>query len=83
MSTTTAIKVTMAYSDANSRTYSIDDVGTVDVASVKAAITAFNQAASIEGSNVKKTFVSDEGAPVTSITQGRIVQTTEEVLYNG
>lgn len=83
MSTTTAIKITMAYQDASERTYTINDVGTLVPTDVKTAILAFNSAASVDNSNVKKTFVSNDGAAIISITKAQIVQSTEEVIYNG
>lgn len=83
MSTTTAIKATLVYEDASTRNYTINDIGTLDVDSVKAAVRGFNDVAATENSVLKQTFISDDGAPVTMMKDVRIVTTEEEVIYNG
>lgn len=84
MSTTTNLKVTIAYLDATSRNYTIQNVASdIDPDDVKAQITAFNQAAEQTGSNVQQTFVSDNGARITTISGAEIITIEEEVIYNG
>lgn len=83
MSTTTAIKTTLTYSDASTRTYSITAPAALDPAQVKAQVATFNTAAATGTSDINKTFVSDFGNPVTMISQAEIVTTTEEEIYSG
>lgn len=83
MSSKNEVKVKLGYGDSTTRTYTMPFNGNInDTAPVKAAITAFNTAASISGSDVKRTFVSDDGSQTTGIVEAQIVVTTEEVLYN-
>ena len=50
---------------------------------VKTKIQAFNTAAAISGSDVAKTFLSENGAPVSGIINAEIVTVEEQVIYNG
>lgn len=84
MSGTTALKLTMLYSDSDTRTYTINDLDSekIVIDDVKTKIKAFNQAAATDNSDVKKTFISDDGYNVTEISEAEIVTTTEEVIYS-
>lgn len=79
------MKATLTYTDATERTYTIpnDNLSEEDAATIRAAVAAFNAQASVAGSNVYQTFVSEDGYPPSAITNAQIVITTEEVIYNG
>lgn len=85
MSTVNKISITFAYSDANKRTYSITlPHQTLDAAVgtyITEKVQALKTAAQTANSNVRKTFVSEEGNPVIDIATASIITTQEEVIY--
>lgn len=83
MSTTTSeIQITLTYTDYTTRKYSMNYNG-YEIASIKSAVSSFNQKAADNTSAVYKTFVSNNSAPVASINNVAIVTKGEEVIYNG
>ena len=84
--TTMTLSVGLTYTDYSTRTYKIPYRGTdddSDLNTVKTRIRAFNTAAQTDGSSVKQTFLSENGAQVASIGEATIVERTEEVIYGG
>ena len=73
----------MTYTDYSDRTYNLPTEYLQQADAVKAKIAAFNTAATITGSDVAKTFLSENGAPVSGITAAEIVTVEEKVIYNG
>lgn len=73
----------MKYTDYSERTYSLPTEYVQQSTTVKTKIQAFNTAAAIASSDVAKTFLSENGAPVSAITNAEIVTVTEEVVYSG
>lgn len=95
MSTTNEVKITPMFTDSTTRTFTIPVTSTAHLANVKTRIKQMNQIytggdsstipASIQAyaEDMRVTFVSNDGAPVMNIAKGQIVQTYEEVIYNG
>lgn len=83
VSVTNSIKLTMLYEDFTERTYSIPVYNTPNPTSVKENVWAFNDDASISGSDLQKTFISENGLPVMQISTAQIVTVEEEVIYSG
>ena len=85
------IKAKFAYADATTRIYTIniDHIGDTSQelnAFASNAVTranAINTAAENTSSSVAQTFVSNNGARLTKITELSIVFSDEEVIYNG
>lgn len=85
MSTVNKLNITFSYSDATKRTYAI----TLPHQTLDATITAYitqkvgdlKTAARDTNSNVRKTYVSENGNPVIDIATASIVTTEEEVIY--
>lgn len=90
MSTKT-IKTKFAYADATTRIYNIniDHIGDssqeLNALSTHAVaqVQAINAAAADQTSSVANTFVSNDGAKMTKITELSVVIKDEEVIYNG
>lgn len=83
MSQSHSVRITMTYTDYSERTYNLPTEFVQQAESVKPKIQAFNTAAAIASSDVAKTFVSENGAPVSRITGAEIVTVEEQVVYNG
>lgn len=80
--TTTSMNVELTYMDYAKRTYKIPYQSGQTTAAAKAAIANFNTAAQTDGSDVRQTFISENGAPVASINSATIVERTEDVIYS-
>lgn len=83
MSQSHSVRLTMKYTDYSERTYNLPTEYVQQSTTVKTKIQAFNTAAAIASSDVAKTFLSENGAPVIGITNAEIVTVTEEVVYSG
>lgn len=82
MSQSHSVKITMAYTDYSQRTYTLPTEYEQQSSTMKPKIQAFNTAAAIQSSDVAKTFLSDDGAPVSGIVAAEIVTIDEEVIYS-
>lgn len=82
--TTTTMQVELTYTDYDTRTYKIPFQNNTaeGIAAAKTALRNFNQAAQTDGSDVKKTFISNNGASVASINSATLIQRTEDVIYS-
>lgn len=80
------MQLKMSYRDYTTRTYKIpynrEDTAE-SIAATKTAIQNFNTAAADQTGAVAQTFLSDGGATVAEITSAVMIETTEEVLFNG
>lgn len=83
MSQSHSVKITMGYTDYSERTYNLPTEYVQQSGTVKTKIQAFNTAAAIASSDVAKTFLSENGAPVSGILTAEIVTVQEEVVYSG
>lgn len=80
MSTTTStVNLKITYADYTERTYKIRWNGNSDVT---AKIKAFNTAANTPNSSVQRTFLSENGAAPTAITEATTIIKTEEEIYH-
>lgn len=83
----TDLKLTLVYDDATNRTVTIADIDEPSSSTMKQKIFAFNDAiadsTSAAGIAYRDTFVSDDGAPVRSISKASYTTTEETVLYDG
>lgn len=77
--TTQTIKLTMTYADYTERNYTTAWQGNTDIAN---RIKAFNAAAADPQSTVSKTFLSENGAAPTAITDATTIVKTEEEIYH-
>lgn len=82
MSQSHSVKITMGYTDYSQRTYTLPTEYAQQSGVMKPKIQAFNTAAAISSSDVAKTFLSDDGAPVSGIVAAEIVTVDEEVIYS-
>lgn len=84
MATTNTINLKVGYEDYTERTYKIPYVGTstMNYDAVVTKIKEFNTAASTQDSNVKQTFLSENGAQITGITDATIVRREETEIYH-
>lgn len=81
--TTYTMDVQLTYTDYATRTYKLPIRNTPeDLEPMKAAIRNFNTAAQTDGSSVKQTFLSENGAQVASIHEAIVVIRNEDVIYN-
>lgn len=81
MATTTyKVTITLAFSDATTRTINFNGVDEDNLIRVKSKVKALN--ANMPNS-FAQTFVSTIGAPCTMINAAKIVGTTEDVIYSG
>lgn len=78
MTTTTVLKVTLAYTDYSNRTYSIKDYDPTNVDTTQARITAFNQNVP---NTVQYTFISDNNAPCARISGAEMVTEESTIVY--
>lgn len=83
------IKAKFAYADATTRIYTID-INHIPDAQLStfanhavARVNAMNTAAEDTSSSVAQTFVSNNGARLTKISELSVVMSDEEVIYNG
>lgn len=81
--TTRIIQIEMTYGDYSTRNYKIPMTDEATATTAREQIAAFNEAASVSGSSIANTFISENESPVVRISSGTIIQTTEEVLYSG
>lgn len=79
VTTTNTLNMKATYGDYTERTYKINWNGNTDIAT---KIQAFNQAAASASSSVAQTFLSENGAQITAITEATTVTRTEEEIYN-
>lgn len=77
--TTQTIKLTMTYDDYTERNYTTTWQGNTDIAN---RIKAFNAAAADPQSSVSQTFLSENGAGPTAITDATTIIKTEEEIYH-
>lgn len=77
--TTSTVRVKLTYHDYTERNYNIKWNGTSDVAN---KIRAFNTAAADTNSSVYQTFLSENGAGPTAITEATTIVKTEEEIYH-
>lgn len=79
MATTRTVNLKLTYEDYTERTYKIPWQGNADVTT---RIKQFNTAAAIDQSSVRYTFLSENGAPPTAITEATTIVKTEEEIYH-
>lgn len=79
MTTTNTVALKATYGDFTERNYKINWNGNTDIAN---KIKAFNTAASDTTSSVAQTFLSENGSPITAITEATTITKTEEVIYS-
>lgn len=79
VTTTRTVSLKMTYADYTERTYKINWQGNADVAD---KIKAFNAAASNDAGSVAQTFLSENGARPTAITDATTIIKTEEEIYH-
>lgn len=77
--TTRTVNLKASYDDYTERTYKINWNGNTDIAT---KIKAFNAAAANDASSVAQTFLSENGARITAITDAVTIVKTEEEIYN-
>lgn len=79
VTTTKTVSLKMTYADYTERTYKIKWQDNNDIAT---KIKAFNAAAENDASSVSQTFLSENGARVTAITDATTIVKTEEEIYH-
>ena len=84
---TNEVQIGILYEDGTTRKYSLPNVATEDLASVKAKILELN-AGQTETAQMYKpamlaTFVSNTGSPMQKISSGAYITKTVEVIYSG
>lgn len=80
MSTTTnKVNITLAYTDATTKTISFDNVRAQAIGDIATRVQAINNNMS---DAFKQTFLSADGATCSSIGKAQVIQTTEEVIYS-
>lgn len=82
MATVKSAKITLAYEDATSRTYTFN--GVLYPLDVKDKVLAIN--ASLEAGTAdafKNTFVSDNGAKCAMISKAQVITTIQDIIYQG
>lgn len=77
--TTSTVRVKLTYQDYTERNYNIKWKNNADVT---AKIKAFNTAAADASSSVSQTFLSENGARPTAITEATTIVKTEEEIYH-
>lgn len=86
MAETTTMNVGLTYTDYTTRTYKLPfhtpPSTSEETEAMKTAIRNFNTAAQTDGSSVKQTFLSENGAQVASIHEAIVVIRNEDVIYN-
>lgn len=82
MATTRTVNLTASYEDYTERTYKIPLQETQSTATIKTQIQLFNTAAGTENSSVRQTFLSENGARISAITDAVTVVKTEEEIYH-
>lgn len=82
--TSDTMQVELTYTDYDTRTYKIpfQNYTAEGIAAAKTAIRNFNQAAQTENSEVRQTFISNNGASVASINSATLIHRTEDVIYS-
>lgn len=81
--TTRSVKITLAYADATSRTYTFNGVDSQYLPDVKDNIRDVNSSLAAGTANsFANTFVSDNGSPCTMISKGQIITLEQEVIYS-
>lgn len=83
MATVNTVKIKLAFEDATTRTYTFNGVSDADLPDVKDKIVDIND--SLEAGtaqNFANTFVSNNGSPCKMISEGKIIKTTQEVIYS-
>lgn len=83
MATTRMVQLKFAYGDATNRTIKFTGVEQTAFPDVKSKVKAIN--ASLEAGTAPtfaQTFVSAIGAPVTMISEAKLITQTEEVIYS-
>lgn len=87
MSTTTVneMKVGILFEDGTVRNYTLE-IDAADRAGVKAKVKEINNqtgTGAMYTAAMKQTFVSNSGSPMLKIATASVIETTEEVVYNG
>lgn len=82
-SQTNNVTITLLYADDTTRNYTFEDVSADDLDDVNDKINAINANENNAYENFYKTFVSEDGAAVTSISACKLTNITEEVIYSG
>lgn len=77
--TTSTIRLKITYADYTERNYTTAWQGNTDIAT---RIRAFNTAAADPQSSVSQTFLSENGAGPTAITEATTIVKTEEEIYH-
>ncbi len=79
MSTKTNAMLTLNYEDNSTRNVTFKDIDVSEMQYMADRVKAINTNMS---SNFRGTFISDNGAAVTSIGKAQVIRTTEEVIYS-
>lgn len=78
MTTTTVLKLTLAYQDYTTRTYSIKGYDVENIALTQERILAFN--ANVP-SSVQYTFISDNNSPCANINDAQVITEESTIVY--
>lgn len=76
------VTVTLSFADADTRSYTFENVADEDLRNVKSLVKAINKNENNQYADFYSTFISQDGAAVTGIEAARIVSVEEEVLYS-
>ncbi len=79
MSTKTNAMLTLNYEDNSTRNVTFKDIDVSEMQYMADRVKAINTNMS---ANFRGTFISDNGAAVTSIGKAQVIRTTEEVIYS-
>lgn len=79
MSTKTNAMITLNYEDNSTRNVTFKDIDVSEMQYMADRVKAINNNMS---ANFRGTFISDNGAAVTSIGKAQVIRTTEEVIYS-
>lgn len=85
MAKVNSLKVKIAYEDATSRSYTFNGVENNQLPDVKMRIITINdaiEAGEADGNAFKNIFVSNNGAAAVGITEAKLIQTEQEVIYS-
>jgi len=84
---TNEVQIGILFEDGTTRKYSLPNVATEDLGSVKAKILELNAGQTANAQMYKPamlaTFVSNTGSPMQKISSGSYITKVEEVIYSG
>lgn len=81
--TTKSVKITLAYEDATSRTYTFNGVTTAQASNVKYQVLDINDSLEAGTANsFAHTFISDNGSPCKMISKAQVISLEQEVIYS-